>query len=124
MKTQNCKACLDILPESPCPHHLFIHQTRLPTYLQVLLCYFSNLDKLKARDYRKLKLTRRASKAVVEKVTKHFKKTGISTISRAEKCKIKGFHGELNKAQKVQLQRSTRLLWATFKEKLSKTMPF
>ena len=39
--------------------------------------------------------------------------------------KIEGFRGEFNKAQKVpQLQRSTSLLLATFKKKLSKTMPF
>ena len=129
METRDSLACLDLLPELPCPDHLCIHGKRLPTYSQVLLCYLRNLERLRLRAIytnKKLKQTRSASKAVVEEMMKHHSKAGINTISHTKmREKIEGFDDEFNKARKVpQLQKQQVLYWLILRRNCQKPCHF
>ena len=74
---------------SPGQSYLSITGARLPTYLQVLLCYKSVFEKLKAETKgtkRNLSWKTEALQTVYEEVTYHYKKASIEVKSFNSFC--------------------------------------
>ena len=119
---------LDILLESPGEEHLNITGSKLPSYNQVLLCYLAKLNQLRNEDSSKnTKLTWTAGKFVTSKVLIHYEKAHIPTIKENTLTrKIISFHEkEYLKCVKISKNcRSNNSQIESFREKLSKTMPF
>lgn len=66
-KTRSTDHCIYLLPETPGPEHLEIRGSRLPTYLQVLLCFKSHYEIERENDKTKnIKVTRLCAKKVVD----------------------------------------------------------
>ena len=76
MATRSTDVRLTIPPETPGIEHLQIHGTKLPTYLQVILCYMALLEKLRREDETKQKkLYRFAANLVVKEILPHYQKS-------------------------------------------------
>ena len=128
MATRLKNAKLEILLETPGDQHFEINGCKLPTYNQVLLCFMSHFEKLRAEDVSKnLKLKRKAAYKVAEQVQVHYQNAGIPMQSLHKVAeKIKNFHDkDYGKAQKTKKAgRKDSHIIKDFREKLQLTMPF
>ena len=81
MTTRSTDVRLAIFPETPGIEYLQIYGTKLPTHLQVILCYMALLEKLRREDETKQKkLYHFAANLVVKEILTHYQKSQIKTI--------------------------------------------
>ena len=81
MATKSTGILLTILPEKLGIEDLQIHKTKLPTHLQVILCYMALLEKVRQEDETKQKkLYHFAATFVVKEILPHYQKSQMKTI--------------------------------------------
>ena len=127
MATRSSNVRLQILPESPSVQHLQIHGTKLPTHLQVLLCYLSNVDKLRQEDDSKQqKLDRIAASMTVKQVLPHYSKSRVPMVQEHKMVeKVIALHKEFANLRKLNPEkREGNPNIKKFNEKLVTTLPF
>ena len=111
-----------ILKSSPGPEHLNITGSRLPTYLQVLLCFLSQMSFLRSQDAsNQVKQKTTVAKIVVEKVLVHYKRANIETKHVSKMVQdVQKLHNSYLTVRKSNRQNSIQ----SFQSKLHNTMPF
>ena len=127
MSTRSSNNSLTVLTETPGPNDVKICGSRLPCYKQVLFCFLSNLEKLKAEDStNNRKLYEPCAKLVVEEIVIHYNKTRIPTIHEKKMTeKVLNVNDEYRNLFKI--VSAKRLESPKIKEfcaKLEHTMPF
>ena len=127
ISTQSSNNSLTVLTETPGPNDVKIYGSQLLCYKQVLFCFLSNLEKLKAEDStNNQKLYRPCAKLVVEEIVIHYNKAWIPTIHEKKMTgKVLNLNDEYRNLFKI--IPANRLESPKIKEfcaKLEHTMPF
>lgn len=96
-----------VLPTLPSPENLSINGSRLPTYLQVLLCFLANVEDQRRNDTTKnQKLTRICANNAVGEVLKHYNKARIIHISEHKMAeKVEDLHNAYKGLMKLNPER-------------------
>lgn len=126
VETRSSRALLSILTETPSrpTENLSICGSKLPTVLQVLLCFKAHTQKARREDATKqAKLLRTCAKMVVKEVLIHIKKAKIPTINANKiEQKVMQLNEEYNNMVQIKpnIRKQSKLL-SNFQAKLGIT---